>query len=154
MKDLGEASYIMGIMIYRDRSRGLLGLSRSTYIDKVLKRFSMDLFKRGNIPMLHGNIPSLREIHTEPFQYLIYVWRLWKTKQSSGSISIDPNSQNVGCFAKVFHGEFIGQPNLHSLKSRNVISILICHIHKIWNITMLQLTFLYTIGSSLFCMKP
>ena len=32
----------------------LLGLSQSTYIDKVLKRFSMDLSKRGNIPMMHG----------------------------------------------------------------------------------------------------
>ncbi len=54
MKDLGEATYILGIRIYRDRSRGLLGLSQSTYIDKVLKQFSMDLSKRGNIPMLHG----------------------------------------------------------------------------------------------------
>ena len=40
MKDLGEASYILGIRIYRDRSRGLLGLSQSTYIDKLLKWFS------------------------------------------------------------------------------------------------------------------
>ena len=44
----------MRIRIYRDRSKGLLGLSQSTYIDKVLKRFCMDLSKRGNIPMLHG----------------------------------------------------------------------------------------------------
>ena len=54
MKDLGKATYILGIRIYRDRSRGLLGLSQSTYIDKVLKRFSMDLSKRDNIPMMHG----------------------------------------------------------------------------------------------------
>ena len=54
MKVLGEATYILGIRIYRDRSKGLLGLSQSTYIDKVLKRFSIDLSKRGNIPMLHG----------------------------------------------------------------------------------------------------
>ena len=54
MKDLGEATYILGIRIYKDRSRGLLGLSQSTYIDKVLKRFSIDLSKRGNIPMLYG----------------------------------------------------------------------------------------------------
>ena len=36
MKDLGEAAYILGIKIYRDRSRRLLGLSQSTYLDKVL----------------------------------------------------------------------------------------------------------------------
>ena len=42
MKDLGEATYILGVKIYRDRSNKLLGLSRSTYIDKMLKKFSMD----------------------------------------------------------------------------------------------------------------
>jgi len=42
MKDLGEAAYILGIKIYRDRSRRLIGLSQDTYIDKVLKRFSME----------------------------------------------------------------------------------------------------------------
>ena len=30
MKDLGEAAYILGIKIYRDRSRRLIGLSQST----------------------------------------------------------------------------------------------------------------------------
>ena len=37
MKDLGEVAYILRIKIYRDRSKRLLGLSHSTYIDKVLK---------------------------------------------------------------------------------------------------------------------
>ena len=41
MKDLG-AAYILGIKIYRDRSRRLIGLSQSTYLDKVLKKFKMD----------------------------------------------------------------------------------------------------------------
>ncbi|KAK8701528.1 hypothetical protein V6N13_019915 [Hibiscus sabdariffa] len=54
MKDLGEASYILGVKIYRDRSRRLLGLSQSTYIDKVLKRFSMEESKRGFLHMRHG----------------------------------------------------------------------------------------------------
>ena len=54
MKDLGEVTYILGIKIYRDRSKRLLGLSQSTYIDKMLKRFSMEQPKRGNIPMTHG----------------------------------------------------------------------------------------------------
>ncbi len=36
MKDLGDASYILGMKIYRDRSKRLLGLSQSTYINTVL----------------------------------------------------------------------------------------------------------------------
>ena len=47
MKDLGEASYILGMKIYRDRSRRLLGLSQFTYIDVLLKQFNMDNSKKG-----------------------------------------------------------------------------------------------------------
>jgi len=54
MKDLGEAAYILGIKIYRDRSRRLIGLSQSTYIDKVLKRFNMHEAKKGFLPVSHG----------------------------------------------------------------------------------------------------
>ena len=46
--------YILGIKIYRDRSRRLLGLSQSTYIDKVLKRFNMSEAKKGFLPLSHG----------------------------------------------------------------------------------------------------
>ncbi|KAK8670758.1 hypothetical protein V6N13_037375 [Hibiscus sabdariffa] len=53
MKDLGEAAYILGVKIYRDRSRRLLGLSQSTYIGKVLKRFSMKESKKRFLPMRH-----------------------------------------------------------------------------------------------------
>ncbi|KAJ9544716.1 hypothetical protein OSB04_024423 [Centaurea solstitialis] len=58
MKDLGEAAYILGIKIYRNRSRRLIGLSQSTYIDKILKRFRMDESKKGFIPMQHGIVLS------------------------------------------------------------------------------------------------
>ena len=54
MKDLGEAAYILGIKIYRDRSRRLIGLSQSTYLDKVLKKFKMDHAKKGFLPVLQG----------------------------------------------------------------------------------------------------
>ena len=54
MKDLGEAAYILGIKIYRDRSRHLIGLSQSTYLDKVLKKFKMDQAKKGFLPILQG----------------------------------------------------------------------------------------------------
>ncbi|KAL0449163.1 UNVERIFIED_CONTAM: hypothetical protein Slati_1472700 [Sesamum latifolium] len=46
MKDMGEASYILGIKIYMDRSRRMLGLTQSSYIEKVLKRFKMENSKR------------------------------------------------------------------------------------------------------------
>ena len=54
MKDLGEAAYILGIKIYRDRSRRLIGLSQSTYHDKVLKKFKIDQAKKGFLPVLQG----------------------------------------------------------------------------------------------------
>jgi hypothetical protein len=37
MKDLGDASYVLGIEIHRDRTEGVLGLSQKAYIQKVLK---------------------------------------------------------------------------------------------------------------------
>jgi hypothetical protein len=39
MKDMGEASYVIGIKIHRDRFQGILGLSQETYINKILERF-------------------------------------------------------------------------------------------------------------------
>ncbi|GKE64861.1 retrotransposon protein, putative, ty1-copia subclass [Tanacetum coccineum] len=51
MKDLCEAAYILGIKIYRDRSRRLIGLCQSAYIEKILKRFHMENSKHGIIPM-------------------------------------------------------------------------------------------------------
>ena len=54
MKDLFEAAYILGIKIYRDKSRHLIGLSQSTYLDKVLKKFKMDQPKKGFLPVLQG----------------------------------------------------------------------------------------------------
>jgi hypothetical protein len=54
MKDMGEAAYILGIKIYRDRLRHLLALSQSTYLDKVLKRFKMQNSKKGDLPVVKG----------------------------------------------------------------------------------------------------
>nr|GEY18648.1 putative retrotransposon protein [Tanacetum cinerariifolium] len=51
MKDLGEAAYILGIKIYRDRSKRLIGLCQSAYIEKILKRYCVENSKRGSIPM-------------------------------------------------------------------------------------------------------
>ncbi|GJU37568.1 retrotransposon protein, putative, ty1-copia subclass [Tanacetum coccineum] len=51
IKDLGEAAYILGIKIYRDRSKQILGLCQSTYIDKILNKFKMENSKRGWVSM-------------------------------------------------------------------------------------------------------
>ncbi|GKA12293.1 retrotransposon protein, putative, ty1-copia subclass [Tanacetum coccineum] len=51
MKDLGEAAYILGIKIYRDRSRRLIGLCQSAYIEKILKHFHIENSKHGSIPV-------------------------------------------------------------------------------------------------------
>ena len=51
MKDLSDATYILWIRIYRDRSKRLIGLSQSTYIDKVLHHFGMQEAKREFVPM-------------------------------------------------------------------------------------------------------
>ena len=52
MKDLGEAAYILGIKIYRDRLRCLIRLSMSTYLEKILKEFKMDQSKKEFLPIL------------------------------------------------------------------------------------------------------
>nr|GEW82950.1 hypothetical protein [Tanacetum cinerariifolium] len=51
IKDLGEASFILGIKIYRYRSKRLIGRCQNAYMDKILKRYKMDNSKRGNIPL-------------------------------------------------------------------------------------------------------
>ena len=52
MKDLDEAAYILSIKIYRDTSIRLIGLSQSTYLDKILKEFKMDQSKKESLLVL------------------------------------------------------------------------------------------------------
>ena len=41
MKDLGEASFVLGIQILRDRPSGIMRLSQHTYMERILKRFNI-----------------------------------------------------------------------------------------------------------------
>ncbi|GJU99466.1 retrotransposon protein, putative, ty1-copia subclass [Tanacetum coccineum] len=52
MKDLGEAAYILGIKIMRDRSKWLITLSQSAYLEKTLKKFRMEKSKKRYTPMI------------------------------------------------------------------------------------------------------
>jgi hypothetical protein len=66
MKDLGEATYILGIKIHRDRSKRLIGLNQDVYIDKILNRFNMQDSKKGFLPMWHGITLSKKQCPTDP----------------------------------------------------------------------------------------
>ena len=61
MKDLGEAAYVLGIKIYHDRSRRLLALCQSTYLDKILKKFNMHLAKKGLVLVVKGKTLSMAQ---------------------------------------------------------------------------------------------
>jgi hypothetical protein len=65
LKDLGEAVYILGIKIYRDRSKRLIGLSQDAYIDKILNRFNMQDSKKDFLPMSHGITLSKKQCPTD-----------------------------------------------------------------------------------------
>nr|GEV13307.1 putative reverse transcriptase domain-containing protein [Tanacetum cinerariifolium] len=52
MKDLGEVAYILAIKIIRVRSKRLISLSQSAYLEKTLKKFRMENSKKGYTPMI------------------------------------------------------------------------------------------------------
>jgi hypothetical protein len=41
MKDLVDSSYVLGIEIHQDGTKGVLGSSQWAYIEKILKRYNM-----------------------------------------------------------------------------------------------------------------
>ena len=55
MKDLGEASFVLGIEIHRDRKNGVLGLSQETYLQKILEKYSMHASKPTPAPIVKGD---------------------------------------------------------------------------------------------------
>lgn len=61
MKDMGEASYVIGIKITRDRQRCILGLSQEAYINKVLERFRMKDCSPSPAPIVHGDKFNLNQ---------------------------------------------------------------------------------------------
>ena len=61
MKDMGEATYVIGIEIFRNRSQGMLGLSKKSYINKVLERFRMQNCSASPVPIQKGDKFSLMQ---------------------------------------------------------------------------------------------
>ena len=61
MKDLGKANFFLGIQLFRDRKNRMIVLSQSSYIDKVLKKFAMQDYKKEGQPSKTGITLSLDE---------------------------------------------------------------------------------------------
>jgi hypothetical protein len=55
MKDLGEASYVLGIQIHWDRRNGVLSLSQKSYLEKILKKYNMHASKATPAPIQKGD---------------------------------------------------------------------------------------------------
>ena len=99
MKNHGEASYVLGIQIFRNRLSDILRLSQQTYIERILKRFNMqscssvkapivksDKFSKGQCPqndierdkmkaVLYSSVVgSLVYAHVQIFILLLACW--------------------------------------------------------------------------------
>ena len=68
MKDMGEATYILGINISRDCSKRLLSLSQEPYIKKVLIRFNMQDCKPINTPISKSEALNRMMCHQTPHE--------------------------------------------------------------------------------------
>jgi hypothetical protein len=55
MKDLDDASYILGIEIHQDGTKSVLGLSQRAYIEKMLKRYNMHNCSSQPAPVVKGD---------------------------------------------------------------------------------------------------
>jgi hypothetical protein len=81
MKDLGEASYVLGIEIHRDRSQKMLGLSHKAYIKRVMKKFRMHECTPNASPILKGytfnlsqcpkNVLEKKEMESIPYAFVV-----------------------------------------------------------------------------------
>ena len=98
MKDLGDASFVLGIQIYRDRSRGIFGLSQKSYIDNVLSRFGMSNCAPGDIPLEQGDKFSCTNVRKMNLR-----GRIWKCFSM-------PRQYEVSCMHK-----FVRARILHTL---------------------------------------
>jgi hypothetical protein len=68
MKDLGEASFVLGIKIHRDRRKDVLGLSQKAYLENVLKKFSMHACNPTSAPIVKGDKYESFQSHRNQYE--------------------------------------------------------------------------------------
>ena len=77
MKDLGNASFVLGIQMCQDHSYDILGLSQKAHIDKVLSRFGMKDCAPGDTTIAKGDKFNLlqcpkNEIEKKEMENILY----------------------------------------------------------------------------------
>ncbi|KAL9265434.1 Retrovirus-related Pol polyprotein from transposon TNT 1-94-like protein [Drosera capensis] len=120
MKDLGDASFVLGIQIHQDRLKGVLGLSQKGYIDKVLKRYGMQDCKSGDTLVAKGDKFSLNHCLKNGFE----------TKEMEKT----PNASAIGSLmyaqvctrpdlAYIFGilGRYLSNPEIHHWKAAKMV---------------------------------
>jgi len=65
---MGDASYVIGIKIHRDRPWGILGLSQETYINKILKKFRRKDCSPSVAPIVKGDRFNLNQCPKNDFE--------------------------------------------------------------------------------------
>ena len=68
MKDMGVASYVIGIKIFKDKHNGILGMSQETYINRVLERFRMKDCSPSVAPIVKGDKYNLNQCPKNDFE--------------------------------------------------------------------------------------
>jgi hypothetical protein len=64
MKDMGEASYVLGVEITRDQPDRFIGLSQEIYIRKIFERFCMSDCKPIDTPV-ERNLSLSTDMYTK-----------------------------------------------------------------------------------------
>ncbi|OIT27564.1 retrovirus-related pol polyprotein from transposon tnt 1-94, partial [Nicotiana attenuata] len=111
MKDMCEASYVIGIKIFRDRSQGLLGLSQKGYTERILERFNMNNF----VGCSDSNFTGCIDTRKSTFGYLFQLAEgaiSWKSAKHSVIATSTMKAEFVSCF----------DATIHALWLRNFIS--------------------------------
>ncbi|KAL6342898.1 hypothetical protein AAG906_016917 [Vitis piasezkii] len=95
MKDLGEVSNVLGIKILHDRANEVLKLSQRTYIENILKRFTMHNCSSTRAPIVKGdkfsktrcpqNDDERDEMKTIPYSSLVGTLCMLKYLSNPGS---------------------------------------------------------------------
>jgi hypothetical protein len=79
MKDMGEANYVLGVKIIRDRAKRLLDLTQETYIKKMLEHYHMQDSKSMGTPVdkslspSHDMCPKTLKENEKYLEYLMLV---------------------------------------------------------------------------------